>query len=102
MCPNCKKPLPRCGLCLLNMDVPISSQRKSMIVNDPRAGKIDIQYLTSWNTYLNDIANMAAFDLWFTWCISCSHGGHSIHMHEWFKKHATCPISNCGCQCQLI
>ncbi|XP_046545035.1 GATOR complex protein WDR59-like isoform X1 [Haliotis rubra] len=31
-------------------------------------------------------------------CISCSHGGHTEHMAEWFRTELVCP-TGCGCEC---
>ena len=25
------------------------------------------------------------FDNWFTWCQNCKHGGHALHLIEWFR-----------------
>ena len=43
----------------------------------------------------------SGFDLWFTWCQSCRHGGHAIHMLQWFEKHKVCPVSECTCECEI-
>ncbi|CAO3636556.1 unnamed protein product [Cunninghamella blakesleeana] len=83
VCPSCRKPLPRCALCLLHMGTPIDSTRQAMVANDSN----------------QDPAN---FDLWFTWCQTCRHGGHAIHMLDWFQNHTSCPVSNCNCQCQIF
>ncbi|UJR30523.1 hypothetical protein I4U23_018052 [Adineta vaga] len=36
-------------------------------------------------------------------CAICAHGGHLIHMHEWFSssesKHRYCPEKDCTCRC---
>lgn len=32
-------------------------------------------------------------------CLNCGHGGHTIHLLEWFTKHDACP-TGCGCRCQ--
>ncbi|CAG8618340.1 3257_t:CDS:10, partial [Ambispora leptoticha] len=71
-CPECRKPLPRCAICLLNLGTPIDSLRE-----------------TSSNTPTFDGAS--GFDLWFTWCQTCRHGGHAIHISQWFQKHKFCP-----------
>ena len=42
----------------------------------------------------------SGFDLWFTWCNLCRHGGHSIHILDWFEAHSECPVSNCHCHCR--
>ncbi|KAI2797080.1 GATOR complex protein wdr59 [Blomia tropicalis] len=31
-------------------------------------------------------------------CMKCGHGGHTIHMHEWFQTQNQCP-TGCGCMC---
>lgn len=31
-------------------------------------------------------------------CLFCGHGGHSVHMQEWFNTHNVCP-TGCGCIC---
>ena len=50
------------------------------------------------NNGLPSLVNPA---LWFTWCMRCKHGGHANHMVGWFKKHLTCPVPGCDCQCQI-
>ncbi|KAL0077401.1 hypothetical protein J3Q64DRAFT_1811234 [Phycomyces blakesleeanus] len=65
------------------MGTPIDSLRQAIAANDVH--KVD----------------PAGFDLWFTWCQTCRHGGHAVHMEDWFQKHSTCPVSNCICQCKL-
>lgn len=34
----------------------------------------------------------------FAWCQACSHGGHVMHMKEWFANHSKCP--KCGHLCE--
>lgn len=31
-------------------------------------------------------------------CVVCGHGGHMIHMKEWFDENEACP-TGCGCKC---
>ncbi|XP_072051931.1 GATOR2 complex protein WDR59-like [Amphiura filiformis] len=33
-----------------------------------------------------------------SFCLVCGHGGHSLHMMEWFKHESVCP-TGCGCMC---
>lgn len=33
-------------------------------------------------------------------CLKCGHGGHTMHMHQWFKFHDQCP-TGCGCDCLI-
>jgi hypothetical protein len=32
------------------------------------------------------------YDEWFSWCMSCRHGGHVHHLAMWFAKHDECPV----------
>ncbi|KAK9700726.1 SEA (Seh1-associated) complex subunit [Basidiobolus ranarum] len=36
----------------------------------------------------------------YVWCQGCSHGGHLLHMQEWFRDNSTCP-TGCGHQCSF-
>ncbi|XP_050310111.1 GATOR complex protein MIOS [Anthonomus grandis grandis] len=74
-CPHCRKPLPRCIICLMTM-----------------------------GTVVGDVEGIKpqSFDNWFTWCQSCRHGGHSRHMTNWFKEHLECPMVGCSCKCYSL
>ncbi|XP_072401443.1 GATOR2 complex protein MIOS isoform X2 [Diabrotica undecimpunctata] len=74
-CPNCRKPLPRCAICL--------------------------QYMGT-TTGESSGAKSTPFELWFTWCQTCRHGGHAGHLCEWFDEHQECPVSGCSCRCFAI
>ncbi|XP_060529882.1 GATOR complex protein MIOS-B [Cylas formicarius] len=71
-CPNCRKPMPRCTICLMNMGTTISD--------------------------VNSVKPLD-FDNWFTWCQHCRHGGHSRHVLRWFEDHLECPMTGCTCRC---
>jgi WD40 repeat protein len=34
----------------------------------------------------------------YSWCQGCGHGGHSMHISNWFKTHSYCP-TGCGHAC---
>ncbi|MBN3282198.1 MIO protein, partial [Polyodon spathula] len=87
-CPGCRKPLPRCALCLMNMGTPVSSC--------PEAGKSDEKVDLSKDKKLAQLNN------WFTWCHNCRHGGHTGHMLSWFRDHTECPVSACTCKCMQL
>lgn len=72
-CPNCRKPLPRCAICLAHMGTPLNESFSS-----------------------KKVSNLAS---WFTWCQSCRHGGHAGHINNWFEKHSECPVTGCCCKC---
>ncbi|KAG0043541.1 hypothetical protein BGZ83_011281 [Gryganskiella cystojenkinii] len=87
VCPNCSKPLPRCAICLLHLGVPA----------DGHAG------LGPWSSLGHKATGEkpTSFDLWFTWCQTCRHGGHAMHMADWFDRHTQCPVSDCSCLCSM-
>uniref|UniRef100_W5MZ29 Missing oocyte, meiosis regulator, homolog (Drosophila) n=1 Tax=Lepisosteus oculatus TaxID=7918 RepID=W5MZ29_LEPOC len=87
-CPGCRKPLPRCALCLMNMGTPVSSC--------PGTGKSDEK------VDLSKDKKLAQFNNWFTWCHNCRHGGHAGHMLSWFRDHHECPVSACTCKCMQL
>ncbi|KAM4704774.1 GATOR2 complex protein MIOS isoform 2-T2 [Rhinophrynus dorsalis] len=87
-CPGCRKPLPRCALCLINMGNPVSSS--------PGASKSDEK------VDLSKEKKVAQFNNWFTWCHNCRHGGHAGHMLSWFRDHTECPVSACSCKCMQL
>lgn len=77
-CPHCRKPLPRCSLCLLHMGTITGFQSQS-------------QSGVGWQSRL--------FAKWFSWCQTCRHGGHTEHLAEWFSEHTECPVTSCTCKC---
>lgn len=79
-CPNCRKPLPRCVICLMHMGT---------TTGVPDAAEADSNKLSD-------------FSGWFTWCQTCRHGGHASHMTHWFKEHSECPVTACTCRCFSI
>lgn len=88
-CPNaqCRKPLPRCAICLLPLGClnPYLELRKHGFQSTE-----DLSELKS-----------LPFSEWFTWCMKCKHGGHAHHIQEWFGSHTVCPVSNCSCKCEF-
>ncbi|XP_049939369.1 GATOR complex protein MIOS isoform X2 [Schistocerca serialis cubense] len=73
-CPQCRKPLPRCAICLMHMG-------------------------TASGTCPGGVAKLTEFSSWFTWCQTCRHGGHAGHMAQWFREHLECPVTACNCRC---
>lgn len=35
----------------------------------------------------------------YAWCQGCTHGGHVVHMNEWFSCNRQCP-TGCGHMCE--
>lgn len=85
-CPGCRKPLPRCALCLTNMGTPSGSCWRRTT-----DGKIEMKD-----------KKLSKFSSWFTWCQSCRHGGHASHIMEWFIDHSECPVTACNCKCMSL
>ncbi|XP_077554266.1 GATOR complex protein mio isoform X1 [Haemaphysalis longicornis] len=80
-CPHCRKPLPRCSLCLTNMGTLAGSAWRNT------------------NEHGEEQEKLSAFPTWFTWCQSCHHGGHSVHLMHWFRDNTECPVTGCTCKC---
>ncbi|KAI1279513.1 GATOR complex protein MIOS [Halotydeus destructor] len=85
-CPNCRKALPRCALCLTHLGTPALHWRSS-----------DICHI-----HQEPSKKKSPFSDWFTWCQTCRHGGHSQHILNWFKEHTECPVSGCLCKCMSV
>lgn len=64
------------------------SQRKSQM------NKVEILFTN--NFY---ILKSTRFGNWFSWCMSCHHGGHIKHLMNWFRSNKKCPYLHCKCQC---
>ena len=98
-CPNpeCRKPLPRCAICLLPLGClnPYMELRREGN-RIPRRGS----HVQQRGEDLSNLASMP-FDDWFAWCAKCNHGGHAQCLKSWFDSHFVCPVSNCDCRCQF-
>lgn len=98
-CPQCKKPLPRCSICLLSLGClnPYMELQRERNQYPRNATSMDKKAMA------DDLSGLAAipFAEWFTWCMRCKHGGHAHHLVGWFSKHTSCPVSGCDCQCQF-
>ncbi|XP_020805972.1 WD repeat-containing protein mio [Drosophila serrata] len=81
-CPSCRKPLPRCSLCLMHMGT---------MVNMSNGETSHTEVSSGWQT--------KPFSKWFSWCQTCRHGGHTEHIMQWFKQNSECPVSSCNCRC---
>ena len=90
-CPRCRKPLPRCSICMLSLGVP--NPYYELTKDRPRTALPAADDLST-------LANLP-FAEWFSWCLRCKHGGHAHHLVGWFAKHEVCPVSGCTCRCQF-
>lgn len=97
-CPSCQKPLPRCAICLLSLGClnPYMELTRERERSRPSRGGATLQAPDD----LSSLANLP-FAEWFTWCMTCKHGGHAHHLVGWFANHEVCPVSGCNCHCQF-
>ena len=109
-CPNCRKPLPKCAVCMLPMGIVnpymdlirrmSSSSSSSLLLNSPSSH--DTKDMTATADSTTTMPNAVPIAEWFTWCRRCKHGGHAHHMASWFATHSTCPVSGCDCPCHRL
>ena len=97
-CPACKKPLPRCAVCLQPLDCanPQPEDTKQLRERSRRLAN-GCDELEPWRS-----AAASNFRSWFAWCQSCGHGGHAGHLKDWFDEYPVCPVSGCHCHCSLL
>jgi hypothetical protein len=95
-CPQCRKPLPRCAICMLSLGALNPYMELTKERSRPARGGTPLQPP-------DDLSSLANFPFaeWFTWCMRCKHGGHAHHLVGWFANHETCPVSGCDCRCQF-
>ncbi len=79
-CPNCKRLLPRCVVCL-------------EVVGLPRSDRPETSAAADGHTRL-----AARFP---TFCLKCEHVLHLDHARQWFARHAECPVPECRCRCNF-
>jgi hypothetical protein len=78
-CTNCSNRLPKCSICLLQIDTAPEEDDSG-----------------------STLANALVF------CQNCHHGGHQKHITEWFEGgedaegHAECPVAGCTCTCSRL
>ncbi|KAJ1304891.1 hypothetical protein OPQ81_006025 [Rhizoctonia solani] len=89
-CPHCRNALPRCDVCLMSLSGPLCDFLRYM-------------ELSNMDT-IHD-----TFDDALVFCQTCRHGGHAVHIMEWFfgseesetSGHKECPVADCNCNCAL-
>ncbi|KAF5365349.1 hypothetical protein D9758_005383 [Tetrapyrgos nigripes] len=110
VCPNCRKSLPRCSVCLMTLGIVPDAVREAELVDASTGGRV------------KDTMDEAII-----MCQTCRHGGHASHILEWFfgtdeeiselgdlqegfsvgavlglgygKPIKTCPVADCNCRC---
>ena len=82
-CPNCRKPLPRCSLCLQHMGT--ASERPIGGIRAPHTQNSTEENSSDFGTSEGSSKTLSSFSTWFTWCHTCRHGGHANHIIQWFR-----------------
>lgn len=81
-CPNCKRHLPRCVVCLEIVGVPRSDAPALAAAADVEAAsKLALSFPS--------------------FCLRCEHVLHLDHARQWFARHNECPVSECRCRCSF-
>lgn len=88
VCPRCKRPLPRCGICMLWLGSP-----------DPARPGGAAALAEKGNGKTKEAI---ALDKMIVWCMNCNHGFHGGHAREWFARHRLCAVPDCGCVCGVL
>ena len=125
-CPNCKKPLPKCYICLGSMgvinpqaEIKAAQARRSAaaapstpssgVANPPATPNIsghltmggDDDDAHGQGNNTEPIQNFLDSGRWFMWCQHCKHGGHANCIDSWFHSHLVCGVNGCNCNCMI-
>lgn len=94
VCPNpsCGKELPKCAVCLLPLQ--FQTGRKEA---DKESGAGP-----GSSGGAAGAGDAGGFTMWFSWCQTCTHGGHTKCLGPWAAKHNCCPVPGCDCQCGML
>ncbi|KAL7061616.1 hypothetical protein AAHC03_011 [Spirometra sp. Aus1] len=104
ICWHCRKPLPRCSICLMHLGSVIGESTAPTAIPTDLAGigsrlRTDLSPTAHMKTgpvrsqkalgeELRGLGGSSATALpvssWFVWCQACRHGGHAGHLSEWF------------------
>ncbi|KAI0266669.1 hypothetical protein BC834DRAFT_872947 [Gloeopeniophorella convolvens] len=85
-CPFCNRPLPRCSVCLMTLNIIPDAARNCQLAHH--------------NASTRDTVDDA-----IVFCQTCRHGGHAAHILEWFygetdaRSHMTCAVADCDHRC---
>ena len=102
-CPACRKPLPRCYVCLLPLSClnPYLELQRNQMIGRASSSVSGRSSSGADNDKAASLASLPShpFADWFTWCQRCKHGGHSHHVAQWFETNRECGVSGCSCPC---
>lgn len=117
-CPNCKRQLPRCYVCLFftgvlnpQMELKVIAKRReiehntAVALNSIATGST----LTDFGIHVHDKSsainnvenNLFEMGKWFMWCQKCKHGGHAGCLEGWFTTRVACGVNGCTCVCSI-
>jgi WD repeat-containing protein mio len=93
-CPSCKKPLPRCYVCLLyvsminpQVEYNLAAQRLRRANDAAAAAATATDHEDEPVTGVSESTeehSILGFGQWFTFCQKCKHGGHAGCLEKWF------------------
>ncbi|KAK0623529.1 hypothetical protein B0T14DRAFT_182495 [Immersiella caudata] len=84
-CPNCKRHLPRCVVCLEVVGMPRSDRPELSASRPGAASDLDARLAGRFPTF----------------CLKCEHVLHLDHARQWFARHQECPVPECRCKCNF-
>lgn len=88
-CPNCKRHLPRCVVCLEVVGMPRSDRPEMPAARAGASGlggpEVDAKLAGRFPTF----------------CLKCEHVLHLDHARQWFARHQECPVPECRCKCNF-
>jgi hypothetical protein len=118
-CANCKKPLPKCYICLNHMglvnpqvEVKTTLARRSHAATQAAHAAVESGHVTGGGGCngpagghkedAGELQHHNVFDYgkWFIWCQNCKHGGHASCIDSWFNSHDVCGVNGCECSCR--
>lgn len=110
-CPNCKRHLPRCVVCLEVVGLPRSSGsgNNSLLPSPPdfpESSSLSFHHhtnnsTTTTTTTTTTTASQLAAMRFPTFCLGCEHVLHLDHARQWFARHNECPVPECRCRCNF-
>ncbi|KAK5664035.1 hypothetical protein OQA88_249 [Cercophora sp. LCS_1] len=80
-CPNCKRHLPRCVVCLEVVGMPRSDKPELLARGQDSEARTAGRFPT--------------------FCLQCEHVLHLDHARQWFARHQECPVPECRCKCNF-
>jgi len=99
-CANCARRLPRCAVCLTQLEMANPTAERSMA--NSKSGNLVLPVANGTVSAMAPYSKSPSaipYGQRFSWCLQCGHGGHANHMSQWFAGHRHCPVSNCECTC---